>query len=651
MLHLTVEHWLCHRAKRTIAIEGHAALVTGSNGAGKTALRDALEFLYLGTGQLRGIGTKKELAALSITDGESGCAVEVESPRMRLRREMKRDGSQKLFRQERAGPAEAWSEAEQIPMRKDGRSQIGGVAGDALRAVIEPTGFYQIDATRRREILIQSTSEGDQTAEAILQAMREALSPESPEDEQAMQTAAKWAADDGFRHAEESAGEARRSAKRELEAIPEMDQPACPDRGFRDHTLEEYEGRLRDLREQHTAAVAAEATTTTTIEGQLMEATTAQSQLENAEYEQPDQEAAAGLKAARETLKATTKALEDANRDLQTIAADVKRLEGPEAEPEAFAKPKTCPATPFEFKCPVKPATFAKAQPEGPVPTDIREKALVEAMSAQKTALGAQQSASDAVSAARDQEEAAERRAAAELARAAREEAHMEQIAKARARTQDLEGQLLEAQKAEIDGPEESAAKLAERITTGEATTKAKADFDLMVEAWEGGSAGRERARLQIARWDAIAKALKPDGIESRLGGGARERFEDLLGQLGGLAGRVHITANFEIEVERDGKRWHPLQLSTSQRLAVGLAIQHALAQLLEFPILCCDAIDIFDGEQRAAWHAFALEHGESYTGAILGLATLTAQGPPPAADGLDTFWIRPDGAIERITS
>ena len=651
MLKMILIDWMIHE-KTALMTEAPVSLIVGPNGSGKTAFRDALEFLYLGTGQLRGIGTKKELAALAIRDGAKFCRVSLETDSVRLSRTMKPDGSQKLVRNQRSTGNEGWTEDEEIPMRRDGRSQIGNVAADALRAILEPTAFYTLPAERRREMLVQATTDEAATEAGVIEALEQALQVESDADREAIGSAARWVGEQGFRYAEVQAVEARKRAKRDRDALA-LEPPAIPDvapeilQGLESHTLDDFQQRLEEVRQLHTAAVAAEASSVATIEGRLAEAQAAQKAAEDAEYEKADREAASVLKAATAAATDATKRLETANAAVTEASAAAKALEAPEAPQADFERPTTCPAVKFEMKCPVKTETFLKRRPAAPAGKD-REKASQSAQKALKAALAEQQAATQDMQAARDAVQHAETRVESERNRQAREDAQVEAINAARARTQEIEGELLEARKLEANSEGQSAAELADRVDRGVELVRLKADFDTARAAHERAVAAKAELDAAVERWDEIAQALKPDGIESKMGGGARQRFVELIDQAAELTGGITLTEGFEMECREHGL--HPLQLSTSQRLAVGIAIQHAMAQLVDFPILCCDAIDLFDPDQRAAWARFAQTVSPGYAGAVLGLATLGLETPAPPPPGFETFWLR-DGAIEHLRS
>lgn len=640
-MELTLRNWSIHE-KLELNFTEPVAFIVGKNGSGKTAIRDALEFLYLGTGHLRGIGTKKELGRLSIYGNAKECSVILKLPKVSLMREMKRDGSQQLsqaIRLSEKAPIGPWM---QIPLDKPivGDSAL---AADALRIVLEPTAFFSLTPAKRREILIGATSEAGETEENILKALTEALQPEGLDDEKALKTAAKWAADEGFREAEEQAGAIRRKAKRDLADLdfdpPDFsDIPAETLAMFEKRTLEQVQQKLQGLRDDHTAAVAREAVSTAEIEGRLKEAQDAQESAENVEYEDADEGASDGLKAAAKSVTELGEAWADSNNEVEGLRDENRQLHN-EPPTAAFTKPTKCPAVSFEFKCPVRESTFEKHLPP-PLTDDLRTQRLATNAELYSIAVGQRTETETRINVANEELLAAEARLDKERNRAARMDAITATIGRTRDRTQEIEGELLEAQtKVGETQDAVTAEELQIRIKMGETIVAQRANWGHANDSHADALRVKLQTEQAIARWDAITQQLKPDGIESKLGGGARAAFLAEVGKAAPLAGLVKLTEDFELMVLRYGLEWHPLQLSVSQRLALGISIQHAMAKLIQFPILICDAIDLFDGMQREEFAKFALAIGGDYA-AVIGLATLTGNEPATPPEGFETYWL-----------
>ena len=650
MIEITLKNWMNHRAKK-LGFTEPVGLIVGANGSGKSAIRDALEFVYLGTGELRGITQKKILGQLSISDGAKSCEVTVTTDRMKIRRKMVSDGTQSLWRCESAGPGSEWGTEVGVPNRRDGKSQLfSGLATDALRCVLDPMGFAALDATRRREILIGATTTSS-TKEEVLEALQGALEAESDEDRAAIEDVAGWVDDMGFRFAQEQAESTRRDAKRAEANILPIEPVLTgytPEQGeaIRSHTEKDFEDRLKEVREQLTQAQVMEASNESAIEGKLAEATRALEALQVDDQETPDTGAASELKDAATALSEADVANRDASEALDANSKTIQSLEAEGDASRSFSRPDLCPAVPFRFKCSVKTPTFEKAHPNSN--PQARLEALSEAKRKTKGLTKAHQTATSALMAARDHHGNVQARVGVERAREERVARGLEALGPARARVQELEGQLLEAQTENETpaGDVETVEQITARIVTGEAMLRAKRTFSQAEDLYSQAYTSQLVERQKIDRWDAIAKALKPDGIETALGGGAREEFMAALGTAEILAGKIELTPEFELIAHLGGQDRHPLQLSTSQRYAVGVAIQNALATMMEFPVLLCDAIDVFDAEQRRAWAEFAAKMAPHYVGGVIGMATTGAAEPQPPPPGFETWWLTPDDEV-----
>ena len=647
MMKLILENWTCH-SHTTLDFQADAcSFVVGANGSGKTSIRDAIEFLYLGTGELRGIGTKKELALLSISEGAKACSITLETDQVWVRRSMKPNGTQKIERATRPGRSAKWGEKSVVPPDKPLLPEA--LAPQALRVVLEPTRFWTMDARARRELLIFATQDSEAGRETILEALQVALHPESPLDTDALDQAATWVAAEGFRAAEKLAGETRATAKRTLADLdtdpPDLSRFTDQDVArFEKVTVEAMETKLELLRKDHTAASVREGVSTKEIEGRLSEAQRALAEVDKSEaYEDADLDAAKNLEAAQEAQGQAEAALEAAQSDLKANRDEIATLsQVPLGSTDKFEKPRACPAVDFEFACPVKRTTFVKHRGgEEPLIEDgDREQKLAEAKLLSGPAKVQVESTKAAIVAAIENSGAAQERVKLERVRLVSEEATMSAISRARERVQEIEGELNEARQCLKAGDtQESAQALAERIEVGSTMLSDRRAWGQIVSSHAETLEAAEKAQGQIDRWNAIALELKPDGIETKLGGGAREAFVELMGQASGLAGRALLSPNFEISVERDGQTWHPLQLSTTQKLALGVAIQHALASTVEFPFLIVDAIDLFDVAHRGAFSKFVKDVGPTYQ-AIIGLATLSSGDPNVPPEGFETFWL-----------
>ncbi len=193
-----------------------------------------------------------------------------------------------------------------------------------------------------------------------------------------------------------------------------------------------------------------------------------------------------------------------------------------------------------------------------------------------------------------------------------------------------------------------SVADLETSIALGERIVEASRLYWRERASHEGRRQRAEELEAVVARWDAICQELKPDGIETTLGGGERERFLELLGETTALSGEISVDEDcrLSVAIDREGFPKHPLQLSTTQQMAVGCALQHALCRQLGFPVLVVDALDRFDSPHLEAWVAFAEAVASQYPGGVIGLATIKEEPPQAPPKPWQTIWLKGDGLV-----
>jgi hypothetical protein len=725
-------------AEVTLDLGEPCSFLVGRNGSGKTAVRDAVEFCYLGTGRLRGVATKKELAVVAIREGFDSCEVTVEAAGVRIRREMDADGSQEAWRSvweqrrlvdrtDRDRPplhAEGWSNEEPLSLKRDQGNPFGDCPDDLLRCMLEPTHFFDLEPQRRQEVLVQATSQEQVEMEVALTALAKAIPSgqavgvERP-DIGALEDAARWVAEQGFRGAEEAAGERRREAGRERDAValPMQPDPEMQLEGFdapvdlSARPLEEHQAKLAKLRAGHVEAVRLESAGTGAMAGKLAEAETALAALENrgaapgaamvalAEKKaraeatleaakaavpqlprEPDAHDLVSAKAYHEGCKAR---LQPAATNLQAAEAAAQALEAQAAQkPESFKRPEVCPKGPAGMRCPVKPSVWkpsvAKlvADPSAHAAELDRLRGEVlerrgdhvavsatykQAAAALEKAQKLRGSYEDAVRARQGRiDEVAQAASDLESARAAasagQDAAEQEQAREADAAVVRVENarQALEdaARDEKPTGP--SVVDLAAQIAVGERVVDAAGDYWREAKAHQVALEKLEVLEAEWSRWDAIAQQLKPTGIETTLGGGARQAFIDTLAEAVILSGEVFLDEDagltvevIESELERP---LHPVQLSTSQKRALGVALQHALCVLEGFPFLLVDAIDTFDAQKRAAFTTFAAAVAQStYPAGVIGMATITREPPGAPPEPWTTLWVQPHGEVLQL--
>jgi energy-coupling factor transporter ATP-binding protein EcfA2 len=719
VLNLYVRNWCCwaHQAFEL----GPCSFVVGRNGSGKTSLRDALEFVLIGTGQLRGYRTKQELAAWAIRDDLSNCEVIFQTDVLRLRRTMDRDGTQELFRSVwipthgRADDQAAWTDEEKLSLKRDQGNPFGSAPDDLVRCMLEPTHFYRLDSQRRQEVLVQATSDPDLEEGVVLAALMRRLEYQDADDLTALESAAAWVHEDGFRTAEDAAIEQRQQAKRDLGDLV-VGEP--PERnwertlGLREDLMTQpvaaVQASLKTFREDHLVAVKMQSAGAGALQGKLLEAENAYKRLQETELAPvaslarlavagSELAAIEGLDQPADPGEWDEQALENATTR-STLAGEASNLAATSAReatgaiavleakletPAAFPRPAECPKGPPGMRCPVKPSVWAPALTRAlgdrtklEAELDRLRGDLVELRTAEADTheearardqivveLGRQWRVRQTSIQKIDDKAAAIRRASgrvtlAEEAATADEQAqratHEADLEKRRMRV-ELAQVALDAARAGDQPTGATVAELAEAIEYQEHLLEAARDFWREQHGWEERTDMAAAIERTVARWDRICQELKPDGVETELAGGAREAFLVLLsGTHGlGLSGEIHLDEDCGITVLLDDdvedQPRHLLQLSTSQRLAVAVAIQHALCQLEGFPLLLVDCVDTFRGDKLKAFQAFAESVVELYPAAVIGLATLSREPPGAAAGPWTTLWLKPDHQVVTI--
>lgn len=711
MLTIRMRNWYCW-GDHTLQLAAPVSFVVGLNGAGKTALRDALEFAFLGTGHLRGAKTKKELASVAIRDDFEDCEVTVEAAGIRIRRTMDREGSQEVWRSTAipmsglgSGPipmgpnAEPrWMEEEPAPLKRDQGNPFGDTPDDLVRCMLEPRHFYTLELQRRQEILVMATTNSAVSQEAVLQVLMRRLDYETKPDLEALQDAAVWVASGGFRAAEDAAIEQRKEAKRERDAVVVGDEiePMLGDVDLAANPAEAHERKLVEVRSAHTQAVRLEAAGAGAMAGKLAEAEEALVALqggagkaveralellaeagahhqarEHAEPPETTPEPARSAAHAHGITAEATRALEAALATETTAQKAIVDLEAKLGASSEISRPDECPAGPPGMRCAAKPGQWkscVEAAVEDPTSLAaavdrlrgerIQAKREVEtARQKREKALKAEGLVQEAWATHREGQErlgAAGDTLAAALVAITRREEEVEtaqtdrraELAACERRVEAARLALVAAQQGDQPtGP--SVVDLEASIGRGDVVCEASRRYWREVEERNARRAAWEVLEATVGRWDAICQELKPDGIETELGGNAREAFLELLEPARELSGEIFLDSDCAITValDREGHPKHPLQLSESQALAVGCAIQHALCRQLGFPILLVDGMDRFDGPHRQAWAQLATEVSGGYAGAVLGLATTTGE-PKPPGEGFQTLWLKPDGAM-----
>ncbi|HBR69459.1 MAG TPA: hypothetical protein DEA55_08805, partial [Rhodospirillaceae bacterium] len=433
--------------------------------------------------------------------------------------------SDALIRAQRAAATERFGEEIAIPM-KDGGHALPNLPADSLRAVLDPSGFFRLPTARRRELLVAATT-SKLTAKEVEDALREMAPEARDEDRKRM---AEMATSLGFRKAEETAVESRRAAKRALEdeGAANAPDPMFDGVDLSKNALQAFEARQGELRAQHRSAMDGQ----TAIAQRRADLASAEARLKKlldpaqTPVPEDDPEAEARLKTAKAELEEASNARLEAERTkARAEASRPKELPPtpPAACPVLVPAVMVCPASGQKWKAARK--SVERIEP-APTISDAEIEKARERVEAAHRALSVAEQAVAKAKAARDRIAAIER-----------------ECDELEARINGLATAVKEDEKAEkID-----LAKLVESIERGGRIVEAKRRFDLAQDAYQKRSERREMDQLAVKSWDAIATALKPEGVETKLGGKAAESFKAELDRWTPLCGRIDIDAEFTI--------------------------------------------------------------------------------------------------------
>lgn len=644
-LHLT--NWKCH-TDLTIELGSQlgADLVVGYNGSGKSALNDAIEFVLLGTGKLSGIHTKADLGALVISDGAEECSVIMTlglgADLWSVKRDMDRSGKQSLVMVKRGPPIEGKLREQQ--QRLD---EWLGVEESQVRAVLDARVLLEGPEAARKAVLFGAT--GHQATESQIVECFAKLDLEGGDVRQAAQDVVR----SGWRAAEDLAKERRVTQNRKL---ADMHEPT-PEHLFRHSALETGADPI-DLRKASVSALERIRTTNqkTLAEvtrgaglnvGRAEEAVRTKDQeritLETdstalmAEADAVGYVSMAGLKLAESNAKSE---VAEAKMARDACVESRKKL-GKLIDVGNIQKPNICPAIPGEFECPVTKSRLEKHR--------------------DKLALDAENLTADLEIADHEVNQSSQRYGVAAVAYAKAEAAvnhetlRIQSLGRTHDRIETIDRELVELnnklEKAKSNTATEKEVAFAQRrFDATLETIEARKRLDTETAALE--TYERDRATVEDARdrCDQIAQALKPTGIETTLLAGLIDPLQKRIDAVAGHLGEMRITSSLDIEMKWNGvwRRYQQLSESTRERMAI--AVQHAVASLVGFPILIIDRVDHLDAPGKGACLRALVSVAQNYQ-AVLALATLQTKKPTKVnLAGVTTWYLTgTEEAVARV--
>lgn len=654
---------------RELTIEWGTPILTvvGSNRAGKTTVRDALEFALLGTCELRGFALKKDVGGYMIREGADRAQVEVSVPGaspaeqgFAVRRMVVRSGAQRIWI-DRLGNG-GWVEVSQNEW-----AEFFPHDPRVVRVLLDGSAFWHTSPEERRRILVGLRDDAKLSRDVILDALDPKLLASATAGRKTLlDSLCSIAIQSGFKAADAFAVEKRRELKRALDALPAPEDPASIpvevggldirtlDLGEADRALASDRAELAKLREQAAVSIAVLQDRKAAAESRREAASKAWDETGRAFMEEftaepgegepgavtlaPDDLEAARLRAFERHRAAAAEA-RDAARRLDAKRLAVKQLEGAGRPARPPAWPAACPAVPFEMKCPVKGAAFERAHAEA---VDAA-KAEADERYIRRCELLEEIERDGEVLAELD-EKVAEAKAA-------------EQAAEARCKLrEEMERQLFDRKNAfdlahaevlrlehQIDTAprglsEEDLAAIEAKIDVRAEQIAARRRLNAQLDAENARARDSARLLAEIEWVDAVEKEMRPSGIEGRLASAQSQGLADYLRDGAEFLGSVEIAEDFTVEIGGA----HIASASKSEQLCAGVCLQYAVARRIGLPLIVVDELDALDQGWRTRFAAFAEQIAIRDTSPVkvIGLATSNANPPSAPPRRWTTAWL-----------
>lgn len=576
----------------TLELRAPINLIIGENEAGKSSIRDALQWCL--TGQARGLRTHEQQAAF-IHEGAKAAEVTIETPGGTIHRK-------------------------KTP--KTAASVIGPVPDDAVMSSIlaDPLHFLSLEDKARREVLFAVIPGLSPTGETIYGRLADSI-PGFDLGSTIPHELTRIAVDQGFKAAETESITRRRIAKRTRDDA-QVQEP---------ETKATIGGVVRILPDIQTADVEAGLSALRIERDKLNQK---RGKVEAQADKLPELEAAlVSLEAAPPDAPDPDRPVEDFVKALEINRGILEKCRGKVAamtegsDPKAF--PDTCPV--HNVPCPSSRKVAVKGtRPENVDPQEL-EKAQAD-LQEQEKEVGLIEADLKAARTTREVYESYTQTHQALVGKIAK-------LKETQDKAQDT---------AAID---EQISALDQRMKTGYELLDAVREFWRKKEAADEAGAKVEQAEKEIALYDALAKALAPDGIPSaliaealgpvneRLAFAASYLFPEYV-----IAGPLMFTS--DLEVYR-GSTPYSL-LSKSARYRAGIAFQYVLAKLAGARLLMVDEADILDPPNRSQLIDFLLAIRQDFD-TILVFATSDHADPSPIPE-LQVWWIS-DGQVAPVVN
>lgn len=648
-------NWKIHK-KLTLDLGESVDLLQARNGMGKSAIIDAIEFCLNGTGKLQGVQHKKDLGAQMVHDDASACSVMIQfDGDFGVERRMKRDGTQAvtLYRADRGleGP---------ITVQQSLINRELNLDEAKLLAVLDARSIFTGTANQRKAVLFGAT--GQNATEAQVLKAFAALDLEGED----VNAAAAAVIEHGWRASEANAGTKRAEVKailngrqrpvavrffspkgldkefdlekwtpEDLEAKRKVNQDSVDD--IRTSEAIDYGARREVLRQKIEQSEVAQG-----AKDALIEAGRGVDSIEDLiSCREPLESIAIEARELLEMARNDERIARNERDGIPTLEASAKA--------QVVEKPEVCTLIAGRPECPFAAAALKRLQ--GTLDAQLESASeLLEQHTEQVSA--AESVIKEAVKVVDMRSE--ECLQADEELRGVKgaydeEVERQRQMAEACVTIERLTSEVATAE-ADVAGAEQGESEQSQvkfhqqRLDVTLEMIDARRRYDAAIStaaAYDDETAKLEKRR---DRHDAIAQALKPNGIEQTLLAQILAPFELKLNEIGQRTGELRITEDLEVEMKFLGiwRRWAQLSESGKERMAH--AVQHAIAAVAGFPILLIDRMDHLDRDGKTALMNSLVAVSPQYR-SVLALATCQTSSPTAAKSAGVTSWVTEGGA------
>jgi head-tail adaptor len=557
----------------TLDLQTPINIIAGTNEAGKSSIRDAIQWCL--TGQARGLKTHQDQAYL-IREGAKAAAVAITLA---------------------DGQTIARKKTPKTPARVS-----GPVPDDQVMAAIlcDPLTFLSLPDDKRGEILFRLIPRLTPTEDGIKSKLPEGI---GPGEAKIISEIVAIAVKDGFKAAETEAVTRRRIAKRVRdEANVEEPEPLTNVGGRKfilpDIKQAEVEEGLVTLRAERDKLLQKQGKEEAQVD-KLPELEKELTALVANPAEPPEE---GEIQDWEEALKINRPILEDLLKQMEAFT--------PGKAPKFY--PQTCPAFPeSDLPCPKAGEVALRCQ-EAPNPEKVKKvKVDLQEQMEQVSRLGKGL-----------QETQAKQTAYDEYTKKRKDLA--DRIAKLK--EQQEQGQ----ETARLD---QEIATLDARMKIGYELLDAVRDFWRQKKSAEAAAVKFTEAEKEITLYDALAKALAPDGIPSQLIAEAIDPFNKRLYLASSYLFPEHEDCPLMLTKDLEVYRQSPYAcLSKSARYRAGICFQYVLATLAGARLLMIDEADILDPVNRAQLIDFLLAVRQDFD-TILVFATSNHVDPSPVPE------------------